>query len=175
MFNNLRNNDRAVSPVIGVILMVAITVILAAVIGTFVLTMGDNVDREISAGTSFDSDSESATVQWTSEGNADDLTVRYSITDEDGENRDGDDLSGLQIDWADENKDTNDISDSGPYSDKIGGVGQSSTISVSDDAEGDNIEKVDVRITVIGGNDDGVATTLRTERITLEIPKEGGD
>ena len=34
---------RAVSPVIGVILMVAITVILAAVIGTFVLGLGDQV------------------------------------------------------------------------------------------------------------------------------------
>ena len=35
--------DRAVSPVIGVILMVAITVILAAVIGTFVLGLGQNI------------------------------------------------------------------------------------------------------------------------------------
>jgi flagellin-like protein len=34
-------NERGVSPVIGVILMVAITVILAAVIGTFVLGLGD--------------------------------------------------------------------------------------------------------------------------------------
>ena len=42
--NNLFNNDdRAVSPVIGVILMVAITVILAAVIGTFVLGLGDQL------------------------------------------------------------------------------------------------------------------------------------
>jgi len=40
---NLFNDDRAVSPVIGVILMVAITVILAAVIGTFVLGLGDQV------------------------------------------------------------------------------------------------------------------------------------
>lgn len=38
-------DDRAVSPVIGVILMVAITVILAAVIGTFVLGLGDQVDN----------------------------------------------------------------------------------------------------------------------------------
>lgn len=37
------NDDRAVSPVIGVILMVAITVILAAVIGTFVLGLGDQI------------------------------------------------------------------------------------------------------------------------------------
>jgi len=40
---NLFDDDRAVSPVIGVILMVAITVILAAVIGTFVLGLGDQV------------------------------------------------------------------------------------------------------------------------------------
>jgi flagellin-like protein len=37
-------SERAVSPVIGVILMVAITVILAAVIGTFVLGLGDQVE-----------------------------------------------------------------------------------------------------------------------------------
>lgn len=42
-FKNLFNDDRAVSPVIGVILMVAITVILAAVIGTFVLGLGEQV------------------------------------------------------------------------------------------------------------------------------------
>ena len=37
---NMKQNDEAVSPVIGVILMVAITVILAAVIGAFVFGMG---------------------------------------------------------------------------------------------------------------------------------------
>ncbi|MGZ0746683.1 type IV pilin [Haloparvum sp. AD34] len=42
---NLFNDDRAVSPVIGVILMVAITVILAAVIGTFVLGLGDSLSE----------------------------------------------------------------------------------------------------------------------------------
>ena len=41
--SKLFNEDRAVSPVIGVILMVAITVILAAVIGTFVLGLGDSL------------------------------------------------------------------------------------------------------------------------------------
>jgi flagellin-like protein len=38
-------DDRGVSPVIGVILMVAITVILAAVIGTFVLGLGNEVSE----------------------------------------------------------------------------------------------------------------------------------
>ena len=41
--HELSADDDAVSPVIGVILMVAITVILAAVIGTFVLGLGDQV------------------------------------------------------------------------------------------------------------------------------------
>jgi len=44
-FKQLIDDDRAVSPVIGVILMVAITVILAAVIGTFVLGLGDQVQN----------------------------------------------------------------------------------------------------------------------------------
>ncbi|MFB6188792.1 MAG: type IV pilin [Halapricum sp.] len=39
----LLTDDDAVSPVIGVILMVAITVILAAVIATFVLGLGESV------------------------------------------------------------------------------------------------------------------------------------
>ncbi|MFC7136625.1 type IV pilin N-terminal domain-containing protein [Halobaculum litoreum] len=41
----LLDDDRAVSPVIGVILMVAITVILAAVIGSFVLGLGNSVQQ----------------------------------------------------------------------------------------------------------------------------------
>jgi flagellin-like protein len=42
-FKKFLSEKQAVSPVIGVILMVAITVILAAVIGTFVLGLGDQV------------------------------------------------------------------------------------------------------------------------------------
>lgn len=40
-----RKNDEAVSPVIGVILMVAITVILAAVIAAFVFGMAGNLQK----------------------------------------------------------------------------------------------------------------------------------
>ncbi|WP_058826430.1 type IV pilin [Haloferax sp. Q22] len=51
------SESRAVSPVIGVILMVAITVILAAVIGTFVLGLGDQVgDTAPQASFSFEYD-----------------------------------------------------------------------------------------------------------------------
>jgi len=42
---SILKEDNAVSPVIGVILMVAITVILAAVIATFVLGLGDQVSN----------------------------------------------------------------------------------------------------------------------------------
>ena len=43
-FQTDKEGERAVSPVIGVILMVAITVILAAVIASFVLGLGDTDD-----------------------------------------------------------------------------------------------------------------------------------
>ena len=54
---NLFDDDSAVSPVIGVILMVAITVILAAVIGTFVLGLGSNVQSAPTTQFSVDYDS----------------------------------------------------------------------------------------------------------------------
>jgi flagellin-like protein len=55
--NLFNTDDRAVSPVIGVILMVAITVILAAVIGTFVLGLGDSLgDSQPTAQLSVDID-----------------------------------------------------------------------------------------------------------------------
>lgn len=49
--NQLVNGaNRAVSPVVGVILMVAITVILAAVIGAFVLDLGSSQQQNAIAG-----------------------------------------------------------------------------------------------------------------------------
>jgi len=54
----LLQDDDAVSPVIGVILMVAITVILAAVIASFVLGLGDQAgDAAPQAGWSYSYDS----------------------------------------------------------------------------------------------------------------------
>lgn len=62
-------DDRGVSPVIGVILMVAITVILAAVIGSFVLGLGDQVDSTApQASISGDYDSTAQTVTFTHNG-----------------------------------------------------------------------------------------------------------
>lgn len=62
------NDDRAVSPVIGVILMVAVTVILAAVVSMLVLGMGSDVESHPQASFSFDYDSSADTVDITHEG-----------------------------------------------------------------------------------------------------------
>jgi len=51
-----KENEDAVSPVIGVILMVAITVILAAVIAAFVFGMGSNVQSQKTVGLSLQKD-----------------------------------------------------------------------------------------------------------------------
>lgn len=73
---SLSGDDRGVSPVIGVILMVAITVILAAVIGTFVLGLGDQLGDSVNAGVSVDQDATNVTVTLVNKGNADSVEVR---------------------------------------------------------------------------------------------------
>lgn len=45
MENQQNTNDRAVSPVIGVLLMCSITVILAAIIAAFVFGMSGNIEK----------------------------------------------------------------------------------------------------------------------------------
>jgi len=63
------DDERAVSPVIGVILMVAITVILAAVIAAFVLDMGDPGSKTLTAQADIEGDgSTSITVSLTGGG-----------------------------------------------------------------------------------------------------------
>ncbi|MFC6991961.1 type IV pilin N-terminal domain-containing protein [Haladaptatus sp. GCM10025707] len=69
----LFTEEDAVSPVIGVILMVAITVILAAVIGTFVLGLGDQVGNTAPQA-SFEFD-------YTDDTNADTLAITHSSGD----------------------------------------------------------------------------------------------
>lgn len=67
----LKNSDRAVSPVIGVILMVAITVILAAVIAAFVLGFGADTEAPPQASIDMDVD-----------GDTDEVTVEVLSTND---------------------------------------------------------------------------------------------
>ena len=78
--------ERGVSPVIGVILMVAITVILAAVIGTFVLGLGDSLNQAPQAqlDAEYDSSNEgdsNATIDLSHNGgdalNGEDITINW--------------------------------------------------------------------------------------------------
>ncbi|WP_049924629.1 type IV pilin [Halopiger djelfimassiliensis] len=110
------DEERAVSPVIGVILMVAITVILAAVIAAFVLDMGDSIDQEAQAGVQmeFDSDSGELDVELTSEGNSEYWQLRGDYYDNTGG------------DWVSEN---------GNYS-NLSGAGDTLTIDCSDPSSG---------------------------------------
>ena len=67
-------NDEAVSPVIGVILMVAITVILAAVIAAFVFGMAGNISKTKSVAATAQQQGATA-IDITYQGGQDDLSV----------------------------------------------------------------------------------------------------
>ena len=77
-----KENEDAVSPVIGVILMVAITVILAAVIAAFVFGMGSNVQTQKTVGLSLQKDNTDLKV--TILGGPDLATLKYLIVKIDG-------------------------------------------------------------------------------------------
>lgn len=63
------SDDGAISPVIGVILMVAVTVVLAAVIGAFVFGIGDSLGSPApNTQVAFDYNASSSTVQVTHDG-----------------------------------------------------------------------------------------------------------
>jgi flagellin-like protein len=56
-------DGRAVSPVIGIVLMVAVTVILAAVIGTSVLGLSGDVEESPTAGLTFEQTAPGGTIE----------------------------------------------------------------------------------------------------------------
>ncbi len=99
--SKLFDDDRAVSPVIGVILMVAITVILAAVIGTFVLGLGDQVQQtQPRASFGFDTGTTDIEVYNISDSTTDTQTVdSVTITHESGDTVDSDNLR-ISVDGA---------------------------------------------------------------------------
>jgi len=82
----LFTDDDAVSPVIGVILMVAITVILAAVIASFVLGLGDSTETtpQASFDTNFDNSSDELTITHESGDTIDGDRVNMKVNGTDG-------------------------------------------------------------------------------------------
>lgn len=131
--------ERAVSPVIGVILMVAITVILAAVIAAFVLDIGPG-EADPSASISHDQGNNEVTVELQSlDGNADAVVV----VDDDGENfvpyDSGEDDSALTVSGEEETFDGDDAVDD---ADVDGGTIQAISVSDTDDLN-DGIDNLD--------------------------------
>ena len=80
-------SSRAVAPVIAVILMVAITVILASVVAVFVLDIGGGLSEDAQVGIDFEQDvnEETVTVEVLSIGNAAYIELRGDIDDDDFE------------------------------------------------------------------------------------------
>jgi flagellin-like protein len=127
-FKQLLADDDAVSPVIGVILMVAITVILAAVIGTFVLGLGEQV-QSTSPQASFSFDYTQDFAQGSSNDN-------LEITHDSGDKVDGSNLELAQTGAIVEDTDTRDTTSlsnpSGFFGASEYGAGDQETLDETD-------------------------------------------
>ena len=149
LFDN--DDDRAVSPVIGVILMVAITVILAAVIGTFVLGLGDQVQTS----------SPSASFSFDQSGQGDDAQIR--ISHEGGDSIDGELLSvsagGFNDEWIDNER----VS-----------AGTTETV-VADTGSGENIGDGDTFRVTWESSDGSSSSTLGSTTMNRDIDNAGWD
>jgi len=129
------STDRGVSPVIGVILMVAITVILAAVIAAFVLDIGPG-DTDPNAAISHDQDGDDLELELQSlDGSADAVVV----VEEDGDNflsydNGGDENTALTVSGEQQSYDSDDVG---------GGTIQAISVDDPDDLNSDDINSLD--------------------------------
>jgi flagellin-like protein len=145
--------ERGVSPVIGVILLVAITVILAAVIGAFVLGLGDEINTEANAGFSYsqDADNGEVTITLTSEGNAD----IYDL--------------GGDAEPADPEEEPV------PFPELLENAGDSVTLEVgadADDTDADGVVEEGGSINAIAEIEGGSRTVVQTFDVTISIAEE---
>jgi archaeal flagellin N-terminal-like domain len=101
MFSIKNRAEDGVSPVVGVTLLIGVTVILAAVVGGFVLDLGNNVQENPQAGVSFSQDGTNVSVQVVSMENADSLDVRLDETSQGSLGSVGDSLDVVGSSGAD--------------------------------------------------------------------------
>ncbi|WP_432277291.1 type IV pilin [Halobacterium salinarum] len=133
--------------------MVAITVILAAVIASFVLGFGGSVNESVQAGVDVSENGDgTATVTWISEGTASELEVSVENATDDGTDDGTDDVTLEQV------------GDSATIQNDGGEGVDNSTISVGSDS--------DVQVTVIGIGSEGTRTVITQEEVTLEDQNE---
>jgi len=172
-FKQLFDDDRAVSPVIGVILMVAITVILAAVIGTFVLGLGDQV-QSTTPQASFGFDQSTETVQ--SGGQSSEITT-VTVTHETGDSIAESDISvsvGGNTAWSLTNASVSDQSRAtNPWGDSGEKVSAGSSFQVYLYDSGTSISEGDPVDAASGDGYSGDATELAsgdTVRVIYDSP-----
>ena len=127
----LFKDDDAVSPVIGVILMVAITVILAAVIASFVLGLGSTAD-EVQPNTNFALDNVDE------EGPGDEPIVTMTLTD--GDSIDEDEIVFRGDAVADGEQSLDDLPSDNAVSNEVWNTGESLSLTNEgdDDLSGDD-------------------------------------
>ncbi|MFC7214586.1 type IV pilin [Saliphagus sp. GCM10025334] len=147
------STSRGVSPVIGVILMVAITVILAAVIAAFVLDLGQSQGANVNAGVSVDASSEDVGIQLTDSGNAEDgVEIRAEVEDSGS-------ASGTIT--------------AEPSSGTLSSTGDSITIKAGSDDATDvtNSEEVEIAVTAVavsGDDENVVSSNTYTIEVTVD-------
>jgi flagellin-like protein len=140
---DLLSDERAVSPVIGVILMVAITVILAAVIGTFVLGLGDQLSSSSpSASFGFDYEINESATEATA-GRVGNLTVSHNG---------GDKIEASNVNVT-ADADIGYWHSNGTY---VAGKPANSSISFADMGEGDGQIGAGTSVKVSGAEADGI-------------------
>ncbi|UHH27274.1 type IV pilin [Halobacterium noricense] len=126
--------------------MVAITVILAAVIASFVLGFGGSVNESVQAGVDVSENDGTATVTWISEGTASSLNVSAEDVNKNVTLNQVGDSATIQY-----NSDEEDGSSDG-------------TITAGDD----NNQEVTLQVTVIGIGSEGTRTVITQEEVTLD-------
>ncbi|EMA29238.1 type IV pilin [Haloarcula japonica] len=137
----LIHDDDAVSPVIGVILMVAITVILAAVIASFVLGLGDQAQQATpQASFSFEYDS-SASGSGSNEG-------MLTITHDGGDTIQGNELfvRGDLADGSSWSGSTPDIDSTNPDDDWDTAVGGQTEVTAGNSIDAAVSSNYDIRV-----------------------------
>jgi len=153
-FKQLFDDDRAVSPVIGVILMVAITVILAAVIGTFVLGLGDQV-QSTTPQASFGFDQGTETVTGSAAGETSEITY-VTITHETGDSISESNI-GVSVDGSEafaltNTSSTDQVKTANPWDDSDEKVSAGSSFKVMAYADGEKGVDEDVEVTADGSD-----------------------
>jgi flagellin-like protein len=170
-FTNLLGDDDAVSPVIGVILMVAITVILAAVIGTFVLGLGDQVsDSAPQASFNFDfQNGTSATVTHDGGDAVDDNSLSVLVagtTVYEGDGSTGDDETQFEDTTVCGGANFGDTADPSTSNDGWGGSSDDVTAGATlelTDGNGNSCDGEDIRVVWSSSSGGDTATLAQAE------------